>query len=490
MARFSRYSPAGVAAALFLVLGCGGGDGSDGGGGSGDDGPDFSVAIAGPAAVEVPAGGDEVVFVQVTGPEGVGAPTVYLHLEGLPPGVSAEVEQVPAGSVEGAIWLIAADDAPPVQNVETRVVAETAGGHASRETTLLISVIGPDPHDPLDPGFGIGGVASAIVGDGPTLTDVLVLADGSIVAVGGRADGHGFVAKWDSTGFPDPEFNSIGTIVFSGFIPAVATAGPSGTILLGGLSTDLGVPALALLDGASFDADFGTRPMAGSGGQVLSLATFGSVVAASSTTAAGHVLARLDLSSQNVYPPGNDGPPPRVSAFAADGSVVAATNSAVVRFDPDGNWDTSFADEGRLSIGAQAIGAVLPTGSDGGFLVGGAGTDDRAFVTRVVGDGIDPAFADDLRWSFDSSNVSMVTDLVALRDGAAAIAYESPSGLLSVVLFDPAGGVRAGYGDQGVIRLPYLAQKAPARLALEWNGDVIAGFVGGPDFVALVRVRR
>lgn len=138
------------------------------------------------------------------------------------------------------------------------------------------------------------------------------------------------------------------------------------------------------------------------------------------------------------------------------------------------------------------IGSLLPHGSDGGFLVGGrkyvSGNLANASVTRVVGDGIDPLFSEHLSWRWEDASRARVVDLVRFGAGAAAIAYEEPSRLIDVVVFDGVGKVHSDFGIEGVFPLPFLGRSPRVHLAVDSTGQLLAGAVGGDDFVVICRI--
>ncbi len=500
MATLMRFAPAGLAAALVLSFGCGGDEGDGGGGSGGDDpGPDFALHVLDTTHLEVPAGGDRMLSVVVTAPEGVRHPSVFLRLEGLPEGVNAQSESISSGEGLGTIWVIAADDAPLVYNVEVRIVGSTLSG-AERETTFRLSVVpGSGVDGCWDSTYGpLTGVASARVGASPVFSDLVALTDGHLVGVGHSAEQIGWVALWDADGYPARGFGTTGVVTLAELRPERVAPFPGGGFVVAGREAFSGAPALALLlDGQALDPDFGIRPLAGAPGNVRALVLDGAVVHASLSTGGSHVLSRLDLSGSDVFPPVTEGPGPRFAAFAPNGSVVAAHDTAAFRFDAAGHWDTTFGDQGLLRFENAVIGAVLPFGADGGFLVGGSvaaedGAAD-AFVTRVLDGAIDPGFFSRLRWRWEGAGQAEVVDFVKLHDGGAALAYEDPDRMLDLVLFDNAGNPRTEYGtpgSEGVIASPYLARSPLAHLVVDQRRNLLLGFVASDDMVAVARCVR
>lgn len=493
--------PAFAATLSLSAWGCG--DEGQAGGGD-NEGPDFSlVLLADTDSVLVHTGGDSVAIVAVKVAPGEPKPSVFLHVEDLPEGVSARAsESIPSDAAQGMVWFAADADAPTVVDAPVRIVGQSLAG-VLREVTVLVTVLPGDPLDsPQDPGFGPwAGTAMARVGDGAVLGDLVVLTDGSILAVGYNGLGQGWMARWTASGWPHPAYEQEGVLKVAEFRPQRALPLAGGKALLGGRYfpnvfqyPNLYVPALAVLDGADFDWNFGTYgiiQLAGDTGEVLSLARFNSVVTASLALRDGHFLVRVDLSGASVFPPALDGPTPVATAFASDGSVVAVDDTSAFRFESNGLWDRAFGTQGLLDFGGSLLGAVLPTPT-GEFLVGGSvaeeGTATKAFVTRVTAEGrIDPEFPENIRWRWSSSGLPKVIDFAALPDGAAALAYEHPSRILDVVRFGWDGRVRQQYGDGGIIRVPWLPLYENGALAVDSQGNVLVAYVPAPDGVVVNR---
>jgi hypothetical protein len=495
-------APALAAVLSMAAWGCG--DSSEGGGGfGGSEGPDFSlVLLADTESVLIPTGGDGVAIVAVRVAPGQPKPSVFLHVEDVPEGVTARAsESIPADAAQGTVWFEADAKAPPVLLAPVRIVGQSLAG-VVREVTVLLTVVPGDPlASPQDMEFGPwAGTAMARVGAGAVLGDLVVLDDGSILAVGFNAERQGWLARWTASGWPHQFYEQQGVLKVQEFWPQRALPLPGGRALLAGRyfpdsfnQPYTYFPALAVLDGADFDWDFGTYgivQLALGAGDVLSLARFDSVVAASVALREGHSLVRLDLSGRDVYPPALDGPTPVATAFAPDGSVVAVDEFHAFRFEPNGLWNPTFGTNGLLDFGGSLLGAVLPAGD--GFLVGGAvaetGTATKAFVSRVTGDGrIDPEFPDHLRWRWDRAGMPKVIDLAALPEGAAALAYEYPKRILDLVRFDWDGRVREQYGDGGIVRVPWLAEYENGALAVDARGNVLVGYIAAPDGVVVNR---
>ena len=129
-----------------------------------------------------------------------------------------------------------------------------------------------DPNGTLDPGFGIGGIATFDIGsDNESMKGVSVLSDGRIAACGYRGfngqDDEPAVALFNSDGSPDLNFGVNGVLVFPFTAPqwgqaTAIIAGPDDKLLLAGFRVQPGGVAnndfflCRLLDDGMFDGTF------------------------------------------------------------------------------------------------------------------------------------------------------------------------------------------------------------------------------------------
>lgn len=147
------------------------------------------------------------------------------------------------------------------------------------------------------------------------------------------------------------------------------------------------------------------------------------------------------------------------TAVQADGSVVvgAAYNAAGVgdptytlqRFNPDGQLDTRFGDDGVLSLNA-AMGfgedSVVTVQADGKIIVMGHGEDDTlATVARLNADGsFDASFGSKGRVTFEADTPVALT----VQDDGKILAAGTSNGDFSVIRLNADGSVDTGFGSQ------------------------------------------
>jgi uncharacterized delta-60 repeat protein len=147
------------------------------------------------------------------------------------------------------------------------------------------------------------------------------------------------------------------------------------------------------------------------------------------------------------------------TAVQADGSVVvgAAYNAAGVgdptytlqRFNPDGQLDTRFGDDGVLSLNA-AMGfgedSVVTVQADGKIIVMGHGEGDTlATLARLNADGsFDASFGSKGRVTFEADTPVALT----VQDDGKILAAGTSNGDFSVIRLNADGSVDTGFGSQ------------------------------------------
>ncbi|MGH2705581.1 MAG: hypothetical protein ACRDJ4_10950 [Actinomycetota bacterium] len=345
---------------------------------------------------------------------------------------------------------------------------------------LLVSLAAPGgagPADP-DPGFGAGGTLTTSFGLGSRddAFAVAVQPDGKVLAAGTTATAGGAdvaLARYDTRGILDPGFGGDGKVItnFGGRDVAYDLAlQPGGGILVAGDFDAFGV-ARYLPDG-TLDSAFGSGGTATSfanqstsGARALVVQDDGKIVAGGSAltspTSSSPVLFALARYLPDGSPDPSFGPDGTVTtgfgsdfaqiddlALQADGKVVAAGTNinemAVVRYNPDGTVDDTFAGSGRLrvnfgvgTLGATGI-AVLP---DGKLVISGSTVDD-VVLARLNPDGTEDT-------SFGRRGAAFL-DFACGEDRADDLVVE-PNG--RIVIAGSAGGAAPGERQFGAARL-------------------------------------
>jgi uncharacterized delta-60 repeat protein len=218
----------------------------------------------------------------------------------------------------------------------------------------------------LDPSFAVNGIATIPIGDGAYATAVLVDRSGNIDVAGTtQVSGinHFAVARLTASGALDPAFGSGGVTVLPPYAAAwgmVLQANGSLVIAGEGLinSTHLFIATRVLANG-SLDPSFGNG---------------GIVTIPIGSWAVGYAVA---LQSDGKIVIGGNGK-------AADGSALGA----VVRLNPDGSLDSSFASGGILQFPGGGLNLMTIDSSGHIYLVGVGAT-----VIRVNSNGsVDTSF--------------------------------------------------------------------------------------------------
>jgi uncharacterized delta-60 repeat protein len=218
-----------------------------------------------------------------------------------------------------------------------RVVRITAAVLLS-VAALAPPAAGAETPGSLDPSFGTGGVARALFSGGPAFEYAMARQpDGKIVVAGEQSVGQtvGFaLARFTSDGELDPSFGTGGRVVTTTISAQYAQAfavvvQPDGKIVAGGIAHGRMAFARYLPDG-SLDPTFGTD------GVVYVIFPDGVVYA--------NGLA-LDNAGRIVA--------------AGPYSGIGVIEFAVVRLEPDGDVDTAFGTDGRVTTGFSAGGAPV-----------------------------------------------------------------------------------------------------------------------------------
>jgi uncharacterized delta-60 repeat protein len=372
----------------------------------------------------------------------------------------------------------------------------------------------------LDASFGSGGVVlTSITSDNVArATGVAVQSDGKIVAAGSAyGSGGGFaLTRYEANGALDASFGSGGKVTtpFAGH-SAEATAvvqQPDGRFVVAGKSFDGSQSRFALArynPNGSLDTTFGvgglveTSIEGDSVAEALALQPDGKILVVGSSFAGSNskfALARYGTDGALDPDFGTGGlvtTPVGIHAHAyglalePGGKIVVAGASApadpaqysfaLVRYEPDGDVDTSFGTNGITTtlIGGEAIGYALARQPDGKLVVAGSayvGGALRFGLARYDSEGaLDPGFG----------SGGVVTTPVGDYDEAYALALQpdgkivaggstyGPETHFGLARYQPNGALDTEFGAGGTVKTPIGIGKVAA-LALQPDGRLVA----------------
>lgn len=400
----------------------------------------------------------------------------------------------------------------------------------------------------LDPGFGQRGVVSTDV-PGPrddAAADVVVQPDGKFLVAGASEGAYTSaiaVARFDTSGRPDPSFGTGGVVVVPAARTSLATSlalMSDGRIVVGGFSSDRrsldeppnNRPVLVRLepDGA-LDPTFGDRgvlllelgPIRSGWVEAVVAREDGAIVIAgpgSDGKGAGayaariHSDGRLDRSfgdgGVTVIPKQLDFDEPDAAAIARDGAILilgfgyqdAGLDLSVVRLSASGAVDRSFGEGGAAVVDfgrTSDTGYDIAVQPDNKIVVAGrSGVTDGAFaLARFDAAGLlDVSFGDGGRVVTTVGAHAGANGVLVLGDGrivAAGYTREAPGVSDAVVVrYLPDGRLDASFGAGGVVRFDYGGgEDSAGPLALDATGTlVVAGSfeTGAQAELGLVRL--
>ena len=320
-------------------------------------------------------------------------------------------------------------------------------------------------------GFGLpGDLDATFSGDGLQLTDlggsdiaadVATQADGKLV-VGGSSAGNFALARYTTSGAPDPSFSGDGLV-----------------------TTDFG------------GADAGQGVAVQADGRIVVAGRSGSDFAVARYTAAGAPDPSFSGDGVQTTDFGADDAGAAV-AIQADGRIVVAgqsgTNVAVARYTAAGVLDPSFSGDGRLTtdFGGFDGGRDVAIGADGKIVVAGASdtSDDGTPIgdfalARYLGDGaLDTSFSRDGRQTTDfggtydsGEGVAVLADgrIVVAGHGSAVDSIGSyfPSDF-ELARYDARGTLDPSFSGDGRQTTDFGGDEFGYGVALQPNGRIVA----------------
>ncbi|MDZ4255531.1 MAG: putative Ig domain-containing protein [Sulfuritalea sp.] len=186
-----------------------------------------------------------------------------------------------------------------------------------------------------------------------------------------------------------------------------------------------------------------------------------------------------------------------------DGKILVAGstggNFALLRYNADGSFDTSFDADGGLTtdigFGSSDYGKAVAVQADGGILVAGSSNGDLALARYNSNGSLDTNFSGDGRLSTAiGAGDDQGQCLVLQADGKIIVAGSSSNGSdddFAVVRYNLDGSLDAGFGGDGMVTTAIgSASDSASSIALQADGKiVVAGSSwNGSDYdVALVR---
>lgn len=386
----------------------------------------------------------------------------------------------------------------------------------------------------LDPTFGGNGmVATNFTGTFDGAAAVAIQGDGKVVAVGsaGSFDGRFAIARYETDGSLDPTFGGDGT-VRTNFTPdvdaatAIAIQG-DGRIVVAGETrhfTRVGTAGRFALARYETDGSLDTTFGSGDGkvttdltagwdrGSGVAIQADGKIVVAGAADAAcscsRFALVRYETDGSLDATFGGDGTVttrfPRAPgssaqdvAIQADGKVVAVGGQLpegsrffLVRYDPDGSRDATFADDGRVRtrIGrgeGTATSVVLQP--DAKIVVAGYGGVPHEFgdpfrpriaVARYLADGrLDRLFGGDGVATTGSRGQLLGEDVAIQTDGKIVVAGRTfrVDGRFTLARFRRQGRLDDTFGRSGIVKTNFTpGEDAAWGVALQADGKIVA----------------
>lgn len=380
------------------------------------------------------------------------------------------------------------------------------------------------PNGTLDNSFGSGGKAIPnIWGYDDHLNAAAIQNDGRIIAVGKsrmQIDFDFSVARINPNGSLDPSFDLDGK-TFAGLGAAFSNANASaiqadGKIITAGYAGlpenyAVGSSYFALTrhnENGSLDTSFDND------GKVITLICGKDFAKSVAIQKDGKIIAAGVSQCQGNYyfalvrynPDGSldtsfDGDGKLVTSFFVlndgansiavqdDGKIVAAgyfvrqgnAHSAIVRFNPDGSFDSSFGSGGKvISSFSQPRITALAIQSNGKIVV--SGTSDYKFaVERYNSDGtLDKSFDRDGKVTISISDVYNFAKALSLQnDGKIVVAGSSGDNSdrdLAVIRLNPDGSLDSGFSDDGIVTISGKSSYVEATaVAVQTDGKILAG---------------
>jgi uncharacterized delta-60 repeat protein len=313
----------------------------------------------------------------------------------------------------------------------------------------------------LDGTFDGDGKATLTILQGSIGRGVAVQADGKIVVAGSAFNGSNqdfAVARFDSSGVPDPTFDGDGKavafyIMFNDYLFDVAVQSNGKIVAAGSSGSDIALVRFkenGMLD-PTFSGDGKVKTDLGATESARSLA---------------------------IQPNGKI----LVTGFTGSGNTQ---NFAVARYNPDGTLDTRFSRDGIVTtdFGGTDEAYSVAIQADGGIVVGGGtglgGCCDKFALARyTVGGILDPTFDMDGRLTADlGPNIDQVDSLALQADQKIVAGGVTSNGTnldFVVTRYESGGTPDATFSGDGKQTVDFGAHDTIFGIALQSDGKIVA----------------
>jgi len=280
-----------------------------------------------------------------------------------------------------------------------------------------------------DPSFGVNGKVTTDVGEFDSARSVVIQPDGKIVIAGSDAfkPGNDFVlVRYDSRGNPDPSFGVNGKV-----------------------STDIGTGSKDFAYSLAIQTD-GKIVVAGMSDGNIAVVRYDST---------GNPDPSFGVNGRVITDMGAEDDAGRSVAVQTDGKIVVAGFSgndfAVVRYDSNGNPDEFFGAGGKvltdIKTGSEDAGFAVKIRSDKKILVAGMSDGDFAVVCYDSVGNPDPSFSGDGRVTADIDGFDMGFSAALQSDDKFIVAGTSGAGDFALVRYDKTGIPDASFGTGGKV---------------------------------------
>lgn len=180
-----------------------------------------------------------------------------------------------------------------------------------------------------------------------------------------------------------------------------------------------------------------------------------------------------------------------VAIGAQSGGGISQGLTTLVRYTPEGNRDAGFGEAGKVwlpdfqgtALGLQADGKLVAAG------LGGDATNNLLTLVRFNPDGgLDQGFGDH-GWAMTSMSLAGVSDLLVQADGQLVVVGQTRiEGNMQSALrrFHPDGRPDQGFGDQGLVLIKEIYH--PSRVVVQKDGKLVVAGSGWQPLVGVDRV--
>jgi uncharacterized delta-60 repeat protein len=390
-----------------------------------------------------------------------------------------------------------------------------------------------EPDGDLDPAFsGDGKVDTQVAnGFGDRANAVAIQGDGKIVVAGLGIDEQGAddedfaIARYRADGNPDPTFSGDGILTTdldgqdSVDVANAVAVQPDGAIVVAG-SSDGDFAVARYQPNGDVDTTFGGDGKLttdfGSGldeARGIAIQSNGAIVVSGGSEAGGLAIARYKPDGDPDLFGGTDGKltDSFFEGFAAGQGVAVQPNGAIVvtggapvfglaRYEPDGDPDTSFGGDGKVTtdfgaendfandVAIQPDGAIVAAGvarvpdtpvAD----CGGEPQMDFALARYLPNGDPDAGFSGDGALTTDFGGTSDRGHGLVLQPDGAIVAAGHASSDFALARYEPDGDLDAGFGGDGKLTTDFGAGSCDVarKVALSSGALLLAGFARDPQ---------